>query len=139
MDDILQCLKEIDYPVTVDITEGYPSTKPNFTKPLIVVRELQNVVDSITYTDKEEYSNITIEVEIYSRAQSINGRKMDGNRVCSVLRSLIDNALASKLCLFRIGNPFSQPSVFDETVARYVMTYEVTVDNTYHICYRGLL
>lgn len=136
--DILNQINEIEFPLDVDIVEGYPPKKPDFAKPLIAVREVQNTVDQTTYTTREEYSNITIEVEIYSRTQKINNIPMTAPRVCSLLRDLIDEKLSSTLCLFRVGTPYTQPSLFDNTVTRNVITYEVTVDSTYKICYRGL-
>lgn len=137
--DILKHLNEIQFPVAVDIVEGYPSKKPDFVKPLITVREVQNTADQTTYTTKEEYSNITIEIEVYSRTQMIDGKAQSSARVCVILKNLINEKLSTELGFMRIGTPYTQPSLFDDTVTRNVITYEVTVDNKYGYCYKGVL
>lgn len=135
--EIVEKLKSLNYPWDVVVVEGYPLTTPDFVKPMVTVREVSNTVDNDTYTNKEVYSNITVEVEIYSRAQELDGAVLAGNRVCANIRNLIDDCLSTVYGFTRTATPFTQPSVFDSTVSRTVLSYQVTVNVETLICYKG--
>lgn len=139
MGDILRVLKEIEYTVEIpedNITNVYSVIMPDFKEPYIYVSEINNSVHERTYTHKEEYSDLSYQIEIYSRQQKIDDVITPSDDVVRLIAQDVDNALSNVLGLLRIASPVNMPYGYDSTVRRYILTYNAILDLTHDYIYR---
>lgn len=139
LDDIIKVLSETNFSIPIpieNISTDYPVFTPEFTKPYIYVSEINNTVHERTFTHKEEYSDLSYQIEIYSRQQKIDDTIVANNDVVRKIAYELDASLSSVLGLLRIGVPVDMPYGYDNTIKRYVLTYNGILDLTHDYIYR---
>lgn len=139
IDDIIMKLREANLEIEVpdeNIDKNYPTSIPSLTKPYIYVSEIANVPNEMTITDKEEYSDLSYQIDVYSKQQNVNGEFIAADDVVHKLGMKISDVLSSELGLFRIGTNIIMPYSFDNTVQRYVLTFNGVLDLTHGYIYR---
>lgn len=115
---------------TDNISESYPVYQPDFSQPYIIVHEIVNQADMLTYTHKEEYSIVTYDIEIYCKQMTIDGVVTPAKKVARILAEEIDTVITSTLGLVRTMSPADAPYEVDTSVSRKILTYEGILDLT---------
>lgn len=139
LDDILSKLKNHTFTFDVpkeNISDVYPVDVPDFRKPYIFVREIVNTTDLATYTNKENYSILSYEIEIYARAQSVDGTLHNARYVVKTLGSEIDELLSVQFGTIRDVSPRMTQYENDKTLMRYLLTETVIASTDTEFLYR---
>lgn len=137
--EIISTLKANDFGIDIpseNITDGYTTSKPTFTKPRIVVSEVTNIPDLNTYTNKEEYSSVAYQIDIYCKAGKLDGKITSNTNVARTLSHRIYDLLNDKFGLMRVGIQPTVPYTQDSTVMRKIITVGGTIDLTHKYIYR---
>ena len=140
IDEIISYLQN-DYIFTVDIpseniVEAYSVNTPDYSNPYITVEEITNLPQAETYTDKEEYSIIGYQIEVYTTQQEVNGIMLSARETCRRILSEITEAINDKFGLVRNTSPTILPATEDSSVQRGILRCEATIDKTHKYLYR---
>lgn len=138
VNDIIELLQNADLGVSVptdNIVGEYPSEVPTFTKPYIVVSEISNLVNERTYTDSEQYSDLTYQIEIYGVVQKIEGEYYTAGETVRYIGRKVVEAMAG-YGFTRTSFPAEIPYTYDDSVKRLILTFTGTIDLTHEVIYK---
>jgi len=132
-DEIVVVLTDTTYPIVVKtITDGYPKSVPLY--PAIIVNEIDNI-STMTLLKEELYSKLTYDIEIYAKDMLVDNVPTSSKDVVKVLAGIIDTSLNEEYGLTRRVASILPYNV-DTTVTRYLLRYDVILDNKNEITFR---
>lgn len=121
---------------TENIIEAYSVDTPNYDNPYITVEEITNLPNMETYTNKEEYSIIGYQIEVYTTQQEVKGTVLSARDTCKSLLDQITEAVCKQFNLIRTASPTILPVSQDASIQRGILRCEANIDRTHKYLYR---
>lgn len=137
--EIIEYLQSYSFDVNIpveNIVEAYSVDNPDYTNPYITVEEIANLPKMENYTDKEEYSIIGYQIEVYTTQQEVNGEVLSARDTCRYILSEITEAVVDKFGLIRTASPTILPAAEDASVQRGILRTEAAINKTNKYLYR---
>lgn len=139
INEIIKYLQEYSFDVNIpaeNIVEAYSVDNPDYTNPYITVEEITNLPQMETYTDKEEYSIIGYQIEVYTTQQEVKDEILSARDTCKYIINEITEAVVNKFGLIRNASPTILPASEDASIQRGILRVEAVIDKTHKYLYR---
>ena len=139
INEIIEYLQKYPFEVHIpaeNIVEAYSVDNPDYSNPCITIEEITNLPQMETYTDKEEYSIIGYQIEVYTTQQNVKNEVYSARNTCTYILNEITEAVVKKFGLIRNASPTILPVSEDASIQRGILRVEAVIDKTHKYLYR---
>lgn len=133
LDEVKTVLLAQAYPVTVQsIRPSYSKLTPAY--PMVIIDEVNNTT-RLAVNGEEILSDITYQIDIFSKDMIVGGVPTAGSSVCKGIGAVVDETLNRVFGMTRTST-VEIPDVNDATVSRRTLRYTGILDITTDYMYR---